>query len=173
MHTYFKTKFVHAWFFRQFQLCSFSSIKNEEKSWHFQGEELGLSNGDNRQPTIVTDDTDFFGGDIISTSEINDDITNSMNEMRMNATPSPQLFLNHPKVGISLISALEFTNFHSYSFLFFFIGARWSIGRPSASNAADPGLKPGDSKFINKKCEFVWGSAVWMCTVIKNVVYLL
>jgi hypothetical protein len=64
-----------------------------------QGEELGLSNGDSR-PMIVADDTDFFGGDIISNSEINEDINNSMNEMRMNATPSPQLFLNHPKVGV-------------------------------------------------------------------------
>ena len=65
--------------------------------YNLQGDELGLSNGDSR-PTIVTEDVDFFGGDIVSHSDINEDITNSMNEMRMNSTPSPQLFLNHPKV---------------------------------------------------------------------------
>ena len=65
-------------------------LAREQEELGDLGEELGLSNGDLGRPNIVADD-DFFGGSGDA------EIVDSVSEMRLNATPSPQLFLNHPK----------------------------------------------------------------------------
>jgi hypothetical protein len=81
-------------------------LAREQEELGDLGQELGLSNGDAR-PTIVTDsDADFFGGggggsatgdaDFFGGSG-DAELGDSIAEMRLNATPSPQLFLNHPK----------------------------------------------------------------------------
>ena len=75
-------------------------LAREQEELGDLGEELGLSNGDSR-PNIHTEDVDFFqGGDALADTGdagMADDFGLGVSEPRSNATPSPQLFLNHPK----------------------------------------------------------------------------
>jgi hypothetical protein len=75
-------------------------LAREQEELGDLGEELGLSNGDSR-PNIQTEDADFFqGGDALADTGdagMGDDFGLGVSEPRSNATPSPQLFLNHPK----------------------------------------------------------------------------